>query len=95
MECAVTQRSTEETKLIPSCAHSIDDLKKVELEQRLDEYLSQHSARFTSDAQLAGYFTSRARLTGSPVKREAPELKVARARRHTKASDEILATGDE
>lgn len=47
-----------------------------------------------SDAKLAAYFNSRARIAGSPVKKE-PELKVARARRHTRAPDEIVATRDE
>ncbi|KAH8911870.1 hypothetical protein BR93DRAFT_932977 [Coniochaeta sp. PMI_546] len=73
----------------------VDDLKKVELEQRLDEYLSEHSARFASDAKLAGYFNSRARIAGSPVKKETSELKVVRARRHTRAPDEVVATRDE
>jgi hypothetical protein len=78
-----------------SYAHSIDDLKKAELEQRLDEYLSEHSARFTTDAKLAGYFTSRARIAGSPVKKEVPELKVARQRRNTRAPDEVVAVAEE
>ncbi len=47
------------------------------------------------DTKLAGYFNSRARIAGSPVKKEAPELKVARARRNTRAPDEIVATRDE
>ncbi|KAL1835278.1 hypothetical protein VTK73DRAFT_5842 [Phialemonium thermophilum] len=65
-----------------------ENLKKSELEAQLDDYLSENSARFSSDSKLSGYYTSRARMAGSPVKKEAPELKVSK-RRQTKAPEEL------
>lgn len=70
--------------------NSYEELLKAELEQKLDDYLSQNSARFASDAKLTAYWNSRARITGSPIKKEVPELKVAR-RRATRVAEEIVA----
>ena len=57
----------------------------------LDEFLADKSTQFSSDSTLAPYYNSRAKAIGSPVKKEAPELKLAK-RRQTKASaDEIVA----
>ncbi|KAB5525757.1 hypothetical protein GE09DRAFT_480455 [Coniochaeta sp. 2T2.1] len=73
----------------------IEDLKKVELEQRIDEFLVANSSLYANDALLAGYFNSRARITGSPVKKEYSELKVVRPRRNTRAPAEIAEQTDE
>ncbi|KAK1828400.1 hypothetical protein QBC39DRAFT_265299 [Podospora conica] len=64
-----------------------DDLRKSELELRLDEFIAERSSQFQSDPKFTSYFSSRARTAGSPVKREAPELKVSR-RRTIKALEE-------
>ncbi|KAJ3483802.1 hypothetical protein NLG97_g7216 [Lecanicillium saksenae] len=74
------------------------DLKKSDLETALDDFIAQHSARFSSNPDLAGYFTSRSKALSSPVKKEKEtvkeevekSLKVAK-RRVTKAADEIAA----
>ncbi|KAJ6786672.1 hypothetical protein PWT90_08090 [Aphanocladium album] len=74
------------------------DLKKSDLETALDDFIAQHSARFTSNPDLAGYFTSRSKALGSPIKKEKETvkeevekgLKVAK-RRVTKVADEIAA----
>ncbi|TPX10767.1 uncharacterized protein E0L32_008336 [Thyridium curvatum] len=68
--------------------------KKAELEQALDDFLSENSARYQSDSTLAPYYNSRARAIGSPVKKEAPELKVAK-RRQTKAQEEVPADSED
>ncbi|KAK0727093.1 cytochrome P450 [Lasiosphaeria miniovina] len=68
----------------------VPSLKKNDLELQLDEYLSENATQFQSNPRLGPYFNLRARTAGSPVKREAPELKVSK-RRATKAADEIVA----
>jgi hypothetical protein len=71
--------------------NSYDDLLKSELEQKLDDYLGAHSARFSNDSTLTPYWNSRARITGSPIKKEIVDgLKVAR-RRATRVVEEIVA----
>ncbi|KAK4453754.1 cytochrome P450 [Podospora aff. communis PSN243] len=64
-------------------------LKKNDLELQLDEYISDNASQFQSDPKLAPYFSSRARTVGSPVKKEAPELKVSK-RRATKAIEDSI-----
>lgn len=64
-------------------------MKKSELEVALDDYLTDGASQFASDPKLQGYY-NRSRTAGSPVKREAPELKSAR-RRVTRAAEEIVA----
>lgn len=87
-------QTTEQTRLISAIVrpkNSYDDLLKAELEQKLDDYLSQNSARFANDATLTPYWNSRARITGSPIKKEIVDgLKVAR-RRATRVAEEIVA----
>ncbi|KAI1463858.1 uncharacterized protein F4812DRAFT_224743 [Daldinia caldariorum] len=87
------------TDLIELAQHTglrnFESLRKPELELALDEYLAENSSAFSSDPKLAGYYSSRARTTGSPVKRDAPDgvverLKVAK-RRVTKTAEEIIA----
>lgn len=69
-------------------------LRKNDLEVQLDEFISENASRFSSDPKLAGYYNSRARAIGSPVKKEAPHLGVAK-RRATKAHDEIVPADDD
>ncbi|KAK0626823.1 hypothetical protein B0T14DRAFT_119637 [Immersiella caudata] len=66
-----------------------ESLKKNDLELQLDEYISDNASQFQSDPKLASYFSSRARTAGSPVKKEAPELKVSK-RRATKAIEDSI-----
>ncbi len=71
-------------------------MKKTDLEAYLDEYITDNSDSFNADPTigplLTGYFQSRAKASGSPVKKEAPvddkPLKVSR-RRVTKVAEEI------
>jgi hypothetical protein len=71
-----------------------EGFKKSELEAALDEYLAEHSSRFDSRSDLTGYYNSRNKALGSPVKRESLRdeaekgLKVAK-RRATKLSEEL------
>lgn len=48
---------------------SLDGLKKSDIEQQLDNFLSQNANRFSSDSRFTSYFNSRARQ--SPIKRES------------------------
>ncbi|ATY62536.1 hypothetical protein A9K55_008312 [Cordyceps militaris] len=74
------------------------DYKKSDLEVALDDFISQHASRFSSNSDLTGYFTSRSKALGSPIKKEKDAIKeevekgfkVAK-RRVTKAADEIAA----
>ncbi len=79
--------SKEETA---NALHSYESLKKTELELTLDEFISENADQYSSDTKLQPYFASRARTAGSPVKKEAPELKVSKRRTKT-ASDEATA----
>lgn len=64
----------------------IDGLKKTDLEIALDQHLSEH-AIYASDAKLAPYYISRSKSSiSSPVKKEAPELKVSRRRQTSKSA---------
>lgn len=67
--------------------HRYEGLKKSELELVIDEHLSENASQFAGDPRFAPFFTSRTRAAGSPVKKEAPELRVAR-RRTTKPAEE-------
>ena len=77
---------------------SYKDLKKSDLEAALDDFIAQHSSRFSSNSDLAGYFASRSRTLTSPIKKEKETvkeeaekgLKVVK-RRVTKAAEEIAA----
>ncbi|KAM0429322.1 hypothetical protein ACHAPT_006537 [Fusarium lateritium] len=68
--------------------------KKDDLGFALDTYLAENSSRYLADPELAGYFNSRSKALGSPVKKEMVRdevdrpLKVSR-RRTTKLSEEI------
>ncbi|KAI5462571.1 hypothetical protein BGZ63DRAFT_384214 [Mariannaea sp. PMI_226] len=76
--------------------------KKLELASALDTFLAENEARFVSNPDLTGYFNSRSRALGSPVKREirkdeddAP-LKVPRRRPvKSKLAEEITPESDE
>ena len=50
--------------------YSPESLKKAELEVALDEHIAQNTARFSSKPELSGYFNSRSKAFGSPVKKE-------------------------
>ncbi|KFA77598.1 hypothetical protein S40288_08405 [Stachybotrys chartarum IBT 40288] len=73
-------------------------LKKTELENALDEYISENATRLSSNPELSGYFNGRRSRThgASPVKKELATkeetaLKSVR-RRATKAAEEIATT---
>ncbi|KAL8376439.1 hypothetical protein RB595_007501 [Gaeumannomyces hyphopodioides] len=72
-----------------------DGLRK-DLEATLDEYLADNSDRFATDPRLSPFYTqpTRTRGLGSPVKKEAPELKITK-RRQTKVPEEVVAATDE
>ncbi|KAM4066095.1 hypothetical protein HRG_000247 [Hirsutella rhossiliensis] len=67
-----------------------EGFKKGELEVALDEFIAQHSARLASRSDLTGYFNSRSKALGSPVKkeREEPEraLRIVKRRANTKVA---------
>lgn len=74
---------------------SYESLKKSELENALDEFIYQHRSRFSNRSDLTGYFNSRSRAQGSPVKKEKESLKdeaekalKVTKRRLTKGGDE-------
>jgi hypothetical protein len=76
-------------------SNSFETFKKTDLEVALDDYLEENSARFSSNPDVSGYFNSRSKALGSPVKKEIPAkeevvtaLKVAK-RRVTKAAEDI------
>ncbi|PFH55580.1 hypothetical protein XA68_17997 [Ophiocordyceps unilateralis] len=46
-----------------------DRLKKTELELALDDFIPRHAASLSARSDLAGYFASRSRALGSPLKR--------------------------
>ncbi|KAK5987448.1 hypothetical protein PT974_11575 [Cladobotryum mycophilum] len=52
---------------------SYEAFKKTELESALDEFISENSGRLSLRSDLTGYFNSRSRTLGSPVKRESRE----------------------
>ena len=72
---------------------SYESFKKSELEIALEEHLTENSSRFASDSRVTPFYTSRAKSTGSPVKKDVDgpleKLKVPR-RRATKAVEEIV-----
>ncbi|KAI0017454.1 cytochrome P450 [Xylariomycetidae sp. FL0641] len=83
-------------RLVRRGEESYETLKKTELETALDEYLAERTTVFSADPKLANYFASRARVVGSPIKKDydapgpAPEkLKISR-RRTAKTSEEPL-----
>lgn len=71
-------------------------MKKVELEAALDDYLAEHTERLAGRSELQGYYNSRSKALGSPVKRETVKdeadkaLKVVK-KRASKATEEIAA----
>ncbi|POR34625.1 Cytochrome P450, partial [Tolypocladium paradoxum] len=79
-----------------------ENLKKSELEAALDEFIAEHTTRFANRPDLTGYFNSRSKALGSPVKRERESLKdeadktlkVAK-RRVTKAVEELTSESDD
>lgn len=76
--------------------NSYESLKKVELEAALDDYLAEQSERLSARSDLQGYYNSRSKALGSPVKRESIKdegekaLKVVK-KRASKVADEIAA----
>ncbi|KAK0635798.1 hypothetical protein B0T17DRAFT_485333 [Bombardia bombarda] len=98
----VRQRKSDLVELAQTVGlTNIDDLRKIDLELQLNEYLSDHSAQFQSNPKFAPYYTSRARTAGSPVKRERDaaataisEMKpaIARPRRTAKLVEELRHT---
>ncbi|EWZ37706.1 hypothetical protein IWW34DRAFT_265627 [Fusarium oxysporum f. sp. albedinis] len=75
----------------------IDGYKKDDLGVALDNYLTENSTRFLANPELAGYFNSRSKAQGSPIKREVNRedaLKVVR-RRPSKAVEEVTPESDD
>ncbi|KOS20351.1 hypothetical protein ESCO_005480 [Escovopsis weberi] len=79
-----------------------ESLKKSELETALDEYIARNSERFSSRSDLNGYFNSRSRALGSPVKKEPRESIKEEAERGLRSAKrkvlkplEDLASSDE
>ncbi|KAL2874369.1 hypothetical protein SGCOL_010450 [Colletotrichum sp. CLE4] len=68
-----------------------ENQKKADLEVTLDEYLAENTIQFSQNPKLAGYYTSRSKAAGSPVKREAPltDLVKSTRRRTTRAIEEL------
>lgn len=52
-----------------------ESYKKSELEAALDEYLAENSTKFSSRTNLTGYFNSRSKALGSPIKKEVNAAK--------------------
>ncbi|KAL3952941.1 hypothetical protein ACCO45_012884 [Purpureocillium lilacinum] len=78
-----------------------ESLKKSDLESALDEFIAEHTTRFSNRPDLQGYFNSRSKALGSPVKKERESLKdeaekalkVAK-RRVTKVAEELTSDDD-
>ncbi|KAH6610779.1 hypothetical protein Trco_000799 [Trichoderma cornu-damae] len=95
------QRKSDLVELADSIGlKNYDGLKKTELESALDDFIAGNSSRFSSRPDLSGYFNSRSKALGSPVKRESKEpikeelekgLKSVK-RRAAKASEELIST---
>ncbi|KAM5382049.1 hypothetical protein ACJZ2D_002651 [Fusarium nematophilum] len=81
--------------------YSYKSFKKDDLAAALDTYLTENSSRFLANPELTGYFNSRAKALGSPVKREVNRddaerpLKVSRRRTTTKLSEEVTPESDD
>ncbi|KAI2640117.1 hypothetical protein GGS21DRAFT_399910 [Xylaria nigripes] len=84
------QRKTDLAELASRYGlQNYDSLKKVELELALDEHLSRNATTFNSDPRLANYYASRARVVGSPIKKEADGPVRPVRRRTLKSAEEI------
>ncbi|KAF4977840.1 hypothetical protein FZEAL_5683 [Fusarium zealandicum] len=75
-------------------------LKKDDLGDMIDSYIADNSSRFIGNPEFSGYFNSRSKALGSPVKREVNRddgektLKVVR-RRTTKLAEDITPESDD
>lgn len=74
--------------------NSYESLKKSDLEAALDEFIAGHSTRLSNRSDLTGYFNSRSKALGSPVKRESLKDEAERAlkvvkRKASKAAEEL------
>jgi hypothetical protein len=73
-----------------------DGLKKAELEQELEDYLNNNSAKHSSDPRFTSFYKKRS--DSSPVKKEASsalgdvEVKAKQVRRRVTKAVEDLAT---
>jgi hypothetical protein len=79
-----------------SSSYSYEPFKKTELELALDEHLAENTTQFQSDPKLQGYYSSRARAIGSPVKKDFTEravdtIRLAK-RKATKALEDLTPT---
>ncbi|KAJ4302294.1 hypothetical protein N0V88_002437 [Collariella sp. IMI 366227] len=66
-----------------------EGMRKSDLELAIDEVLTEHTAHYQSDPRFQDYFKSRARASGSPLKRELAAVPVSR-RRTIKAVEEAI-----
>ncbi|KAH0498928.1 hypothetical protein TgHK011_006154 [Trichoderma gracile] len=79
------QRKSDLVELAESVGFkNYDGLKKTELESALDDFIAGNSSRFSSRSDLSGYFNSRTKAMGSPVKRESKEPKEAKEPKESK-----------
>ena len=89
---------TRLTILTLTCRHcSFSDLKKSELEIALDEHLRANQSSLSKEESLSDYYKRLGVRMRSPAKRESGGItsgdeKKPRARRQTKAKEEIEAT---
>lgn len=67
------------------------NLKKIDLESSIDEFLTENAGRLSADPKLSPYYNTRGKSFGSPVKREAAEVKMPRRRLTKLAHEEIVA----
>jgi len=77
-----------------------ESLKKADLETALDEFLTENAARLSSKSELAGYYNSRSKALGSPVKKDSAATAAKEdadkavktvKRRATKAAEEVAS----
>lgn len=97
LACARVYTEKTRPSLTPG-ARSYEALKKSDLEAALDEFIAEHTTRFANRPDLTGYFNSRSKALGSPVKRERESLKdeaektlKGAKRRVTKAIEELTS----
>lgn len=91
------QRKTELVEVAENLGlQNYEGFKKVELEAALDDYLAEHTERLSGRSDLQGYYNSRSKALGSPVKRETVKdesdkaLKVVK-KRVSKIANDIAA----
>ncbi|KYK60678.1 hypothetical protein DCS_01816 [Drechmeria coniospora] len=96
------QRKSDLVELADSVGlQKYDGLKKMELESALDSFIAENASRLSVRSDLQGYFNSRSKALGSPVKRARESLKEEGdkalkvvKRRVTKTAEELTSTSE-